>query len=71
MGFLALSTDFVVGAFSMYCRMPTSRASIQHAGNIPCSVVKNLPANAGDAVLILGQEDPLEEEMSIHSSIFD
>ena len=35
-------------------------------------VVKNPPANAGDgtdARLILGQEDPLEEEMATHSSI--
>ena len=55
MGFLALSTnDFVVGAFSMYCRMPTSRASVQHAGNITCSLVKNLPVNAEDAGLIPG-----------------
>ena len=29
------------------------------------SVVKNLPANAGD----LGLEDPLEKEMATHSSI--
>ena len=33
------------------------------------SVVKNLPANAGDWVQSLGQEDPLEEEMATHSSI--
>ena len=36
------------------------------------SVVKNLPANAGDAGdvgLIQGGEDPLEEEMTSHSSI--
>ena len=35
-------------------------------------VVKNPPANAGDLSdmgLILGGEDPLEEEMSPHSSI--
>ena len=35
-------------------------------------VVKNLPANAGDVRdtdLILGREDPLEEEMATHSSI--
>ena len=35
-------------------------------------MVKNLPANAGDAgdaVSILGQEDPLEEEMATSSSI--
>ena len=35
-------------------------------------VVKNLPANAGDirdVGLILGLEDPLEEDMATHSSI--
>ena len=32
-------------------------------------VVKNLPANAGDQVRSLGQEDPLEKEMATHSSI--
>ena len=35
-------------------------------------MVKNLPANAGDARdagLIPGWEDPLEEEMPTHSSI--
>ena len=33
------------------------------------SVVKNLPANAGDMGTIPGQEDPLEKEMATHSSI--
>ena len=36
------------------------------------SVVKNLPANAGDQetqVGVPGREDPLEEVMAIHSSI--
>ena len=33
------------------------------------SVVKNPPANTGDAGLILGREDPPEEEMATHSSI--
>ena len=34
------------------------------------SVVKNPPANAGDTgIQPLGQEDPLEEEMAIHSNI--
>ena len=36
------------------------------------SLVKNLPANAGDTggrVWCLGQEDPLEEEMATYSSI--
>ena len=32
-------------------------------------MVKNPPANAGDFPSILGQEDPLEEEMTTHSSI--
>ena len=33
------------------------------------SVVKNLPANAGDVGSIPGLEDPMEEEMATHSSI--
>ena len=33
------------------------------------SVVKNLPASAGDTGSIPGQEDPLEKEMATHSSI--
>ena len=33
------------------------------------SVVKNLPANAGDVSLIPGQEDPLEKEMATLPSI--
>ena len=35
-------------------------------------MVKNLPANAGDsrvAIQSLGQEDPLAEKMTTHSSI--
>ena len=32
-------------------------------------MVKNPPANAEDACLIPGQEDPLEEEMATHSRI--
>ena len=33
------------------------------------SVVKNLPASAGDTGAIPGQKDPLEKEMATHSSI--
>ena len=33
------------------------------------SVIKNPPANAGDTGSTPGQEDPLEEEMTSHSSI--
>ena len=32
-------------------------------------MVKNPPANAGDAVRSLGQEDPPGDEMATHSSI--
>ena len=34
-------------------------------------MVKNPPANAGDADLIPGWKDPLEEEMATHSSVLD
>ena len=33
------------------------------------TVVKNLPANQEVKVWFLGQEDPLEKEVAIHSSI--
>ena len=33
------------------------------------SVVKNLRASAGDTGSILGQEDSLEKEVAVHSSI--
>ena len=33
------------------------------------SVVKDLPTNAGDTPSIHGSENPLEEEMAIHSNI--
>ena len=35
------------------------------------SVVKNLPASAGDTGSIPGQEDPLEKGMATHSSILE
>ena len=34
------------------------------------SVVKIMPANIGDLVRSLGQEDPLEKEIATHCSIF-
>ena len=34
-----------------------------------CLVVKNLPANAGYAGSVSGWKDPLEVEMTTHSSI--
>ena len=36
---------------------------------ISSSVVRNLPAHAGDVSLIPGLEDPLEKEMATHSGI--
>ena len=33
-------------------------------------VVKNLPASVGGAIWSLGWEDPLQQEMATHSSIF-
>ena len=33
------------------------------------SLIKSLPADAGDVGSILGQHDPLEEEMAAHSNI--
>ena len=38
-------------------------------GFLGVAVVKNPPANSGDAVPSLGREDPLEKEMAAHSSI--
>ena len=38
-------------------------------GFLGSSVVKNLPANAGDSACSLGWEDALEKGMATHSSI--
>ena len=48
---------------------------MEHAYGLPrWTVVQNPPANTGDArdvgFLFMGREDPLEEEMATHSSIF-
>ena len=40
-----------------------------HMGFSGDSVVKNPPANAGDASSIPGREEPLEKKMATHSSI--
>ena len=48
----------------------TSLSSSKSIKGFPVGpMVKNLPANAGDVGLSLGQEDPLEEEMATCSSI--
>ena len=47
-------------------------AAVRHRGFPGGEVVKNPPANAGDAetqIRSLGQEDPLEEEMATNSNI--
>ena len=46
-----------------------SRHTCIHTGFSGGSVVKNPPANAGDTGSIPGLEEPLEEEMTTHSSI--
>ena len=47
-----------------------SREPVSNRGGFPGgSVVRNLPASAGDLDSILGWEDPLEKEMAVHSSI--
>ena len=46
-----------------------NRNTLRFRGFTGGSLIKNLPANAGDVGLILGQDDPLEEEMATHSSI--
>ena len=42
---------------------------VEHRGFSGGSVIKNPHANAGDAGSSLCQEDPLEEEMTTHSTI--
>ena len=46
-----------------------NRNKLRFRGFTGGSLIKNLPANAGDVGSILGQDDPLEEEMATHSSI--
>ena len=45
------------------------RNKLRFRGFTGGSLIKNLPTNAGDVGSILGQDDPLEEEMATHSSI--
>ena len=46
-----------------------NRNKLRFRGVTGGSLIKNLPADAGDVGLILGQNGPLEEEMATHSSI--
>ena len=47
-----------------------SRELVSNPGGFPGgSVVRNLPASAGNLDSILGWEVPLEKEMAVHSSI--
>ena len=46
-----------------------NRNTLRFKGFTGGSLIKNLPANAGDVGSILGQDDPLEEDMATHSSI--
>ena len=50
--------------------MGMSRELVSNRGGFPGgSVVRNLPASVGDLGSILGWEDPLGKEMTVHSSI--
>ena len=46
-----------------------NRNKLRFRGVTGGSLIKNLPASAGDVGSVLGQGDPLEEEMAAHSSI--
>ena len=59
---------------SLPCAFQAKQAALwPQAIENPCfpgiSVVKNLPANAGDTGSSLGWEEPLEEEIATYSSI--
>jgi len=62
--------DLQASADSFPVILPLIKQILQSCKGFPGgSVVKNLPANAGDAGFIFGPEDPLEEEMATYSSI--
>ena len=51
---------------------PQQQLQYSYRGSLGGAIVKNPPANAGDAGVvgsISGWEDPLEKEMATHSSI--
>ena len=52
----------------MMAVLKKKKMSMYYLGFLGSTVVKNLPAKAGDSGLIMCQEDPLEEEMATHSS---
>ena len=49
--------------------MSTHRRMDKEEAHIVAQMVKNLPATQETQVQFLGQEDPLEKRMAIHSSI--
>ena len=54
---------------SLVIHLLLQRSQLRTQGFPDSSAVENPPTNAGDAGLILGLEDSLEEEMATHSSI--
>ena len=68
-----LSVCFLTRLFSLFIfNIITNTFECKYTmllGSPGVSVVKNPPADAGDAVWSLGREGPLEEEMATHSSI--
>ena len=49
--------------------LTTLNVKSDQLGFLGGSVVKNLPANAGDSVRFLGRENALEKETATHSSV--
>ena len=69
--FLRLDISYVKNLLQcLVFKRPPINGSLSPLLGFPgVSVVKNPPASAGDAGLLLDQEDPLEKEMATHSSI--
>ena len=53
----------------MGCNLPQVRLNLNMKASLIAQLVKNLPAMWETRVQFLGQEDPLEKEMVIHSSM--
>ena len=75
MGYIEVKVTFTILTINVYIQSTAVRSQSFHFwvtvedGRAGGWVAKNLPANAGGAELILGQEDPLQKEMGTHSSI--
>ena len=64
---VALSADF--NGISLFCLQCSPSHDSPYTFSLIAQLVKNLLAMQETLVRFLGQEDPLEKEMSTHSSI--